>query len=362
MNAYVQSGAKDASVRVQELFERMIRLGQEHSNPEMLPDKISYTTLMKAWIQEEAPGYAERVEQLLKQMNDAYEKEGMMTLKPDVVSYGCAIDAWSRGGDAASVFRAEALLRQMERLSEKGDVTLRPNDFCFNSVINAHSKAGNAQEAESVLQRMEDSYQAGNRRAKPDSVTYTSCIDAWARCRGTVEQDPVLRSQALFDAMLERYKKGDEHSKPTAATFAALMMVLANHKSSNIYGFARKNLQVLQEHDVDLNSIAYNALLYACSREPSKKSDALELAITSYHSMKNQGIPVDSITYKSLLHVVHNLVEGEDERQRALEDVFSRCQHDGVVNDAILNTMQRFGLPTSMKHLMRRKSDDDNER
>lgn len=361
MNAHVQSGADGSAKRVEELFDRMTQLGREHNNPEMLPDKISYTTLMKAWVQEQAPGYAERVEQLLRQMSDAYEKDGIGALKPDVVSYGCAIDAWSRRGDATGIYRAEFLLRQMERLSEKGDKTLQPNDFCFNSIINAHSKAGNAEQAESVLHWMEESYRAGNRRAKPDTVTYTSCIDAWARV-DTTDQDPVRKSQQMFDTMVERYKEGDVDFKPTAVTFTALMMVLANHNAPQVSRFARENLCTMEELDIAMNSIAYNALLHACSCAIAAKHDALELAITSFHTMKKKGIETDSYAYNSLLYVVNNLVEGEDERQRALEDVFNKCQQDDMVNDIILATMQRFGLPTSMKHLMSNRNATSNNK
>ena len=347
MNAHACSGEEGSAKRVKEIFDRMIQLGQQHNNSEMLPDKVSFTTLMKAWIKEQAPGYADRVEQLLKQMSVAYENEGNHALKPDVVSYGCAIDAWSKSGEPNAIFRAEGLLRQMERLAEKGDATLRPNDFCFNSMISALSKAGDAEKAESVLQWMESSFQNGNRCAKPDAFTYTSCINAWAQYAST-EQDGVMRTQSLFATMVNRYKEGDAAYKPTAATFTALMMVLANHKSPEVARFAKEKLLVMEELHVPLNAIAYNALLHACSCATEGKRDALELAIISYHAMKNKGIAANSITYNTLLHVVNNLVEGEDDRQRAFEDVFRKCQEDDKVNEIIRATMVRFGLPEDL--------------
>jgi pentatricopeptide repeat protein len=299
---------------------------------------------MKAWVKAQEPGYAGRVEQLLKQMNDAYEKQGIHALKPDVVSYGCAIDAWCRSGEPNAIFRAEGLLREMERLAEKGDATLRPNRYCYNCIINVHSKAGNAEKAESVLQWMEDSYLYGNRHAKPDVVSYTSCIDAWSRNQST-ECDAVRNSQKLFVTMVDKYREGDMECKPSVATFSALMMVLANRHSPEVARYAKENLRVMQELDIQLNTIAFNALLYACSCATAGKGDALELAITSFNTMKNKHVIADSLTYNTLLHVVRNLVEGEDERQRALEDVLRKCQEDGKVNENIRATMARFGLP-----------------
>jgi len=360
MNAHVRSSEEGSAMHVERLFDRMTRLGREHSNPDMLPDKVSYTTLMKAWMKDQEPGYAASVEKLLRQMTDAYEQDGIAALKPDVISYGCAIDAWSRSGESDAIFRAERLIREMERLAEKGDANLRPNSFCFNSIINAHSKAGNAEQAESVLRWMQESYQGGNRSVKPNAISYTSCIDAWARCTST-EQDCVRRSQQLFATLVDKYKEDDPDCKPTAATLAALMTVLAHHKSSDVARIANENLQVIADLDIEPNAIAYNALLHACSCASADKSEALKLAITSFHTMKSKRIPVSSVTYKSLLNAVNNLVEGEDARQRALEDVFRKCQEDDKVNDTIMSTMKRFGLPTSFKHLMNRKESSDND-
>ena len=112
----------------------------------------------------------------------------------------------------------------------------------------------------------------------------------------------------------------------------------------------------MQELDIELNEISYNALLHACSCATNDKEESLKLAITSFHTMKKNRIHVNSITYNSLLHVVNNLVEGVDGKQRALEDVFRKCKEDGMVNDVIISTMERFGLPTSMKHLVNSES------
>lgn len=360
MNAHVQNRNEKSAARVEELFNRMVRLGKEHNNPEMLPDKVSYTTLMKAWIKEQSPGYAERVEELLMEMTKSFEKEGNVSLKPDVVSYGCAIDAWSRSGEPNAIERAESLLRKMEHLSEKGDFSIRPNSFCFNSIINAHSKAGNAENAESILKWMEDSYSNGNRLARANSITYTSCIDAWARSESS-EKNAVLQSQLLFVDLVEKYKQGDAECKPTPTTFSGLMMVLARHRSPEVARIAKENLQTMQDLNVRLNVIAYNSLLHALSCTKSGKDEALILAITSYNIMKKEGVGVDSITYNTLLHVVNKLVEDDDARQRSLEDVFSKAQEDNLVNNEILSTMEHFGLPTSMRHLIRRAEENEGD-
>jgi pentatricopeptide repeat protein len=353
MSAHVRSGEKGSAHRVQELFDRMTRLSKQHSNPEMLPDRVSYTTLMQAWIQERDIGFAERVEQLLNEMSKAFQDTRQASLKPDVISYGCAIDAWSKSGEPNAANRAETLLRQMQRLYEQGDASLAPNDTCFNSIINTHSKAGNAEQAESVLQWMEESYRNGNKSAKADSVSYSSCIDAWARCELV---DAVDRSQALFVTMVDKYNQGDTKCKPSAMTFTSLMKALANSGSPDAARLAKENLRVLQELGVQLNTIAYNALIYACScatGDASAKYDALELAMTTFHTMRtNKSIGVDFITYNSLLHVVSGLISDQDERQKALEDVFRKCRKDDKVHEIVLATMNRLASPLSVERLL----------
>jgi pentatricopeptide repeat protein len=350
MNAHVRSGNPGSADRVQELFDRMTRLGNEHDNPEMLPDRVSYTTLMRAWVLEGKSGFAQRVEDLLKELTAAFERTRQSTLKPDVVSYGCAIDAWTKSGEPNSADRAEALLRQMQHLYKLGDASLAPNDVCFNSIINAHSKAGNAEKAESILQWMEESFQDGNKGAKADVVSYSSCMDAWARSESA---DAVARSQQIFATLVDKYKRGDPKCEPSGSTFTSLMMALSKGKSPDVARLARENLRVFQELGIRLNTIAYNALIHACSCTSGDAHDSLELAITTFHTMRtNKDIGVDFITYNSLLHLVNGLITDDDERQAALEDVFRKCKEDGKVNEIVLATIKRIASPSTLERLL----------
>jgi pentatricopeptide repeat protein len=346
MTAHVRSGNPGSADRVQELFDRMTRLGRVHDNPEMLPDKVSYTTLMQAWILERKPGFAQRVEDLLNEMNHSRQS----SLKPDVVSYGCAIDAWTKSGERSAADRAEALLRQMQHLYKQGDKSLAPNDVCFNSIINAHSKAGNAEKAESILQWMEESLKEGNKGAKADAVSYSSCIDAWARSESV---NAAAKSQRIFLTLVHKCKQGDQKCEPSGATFTSLMKALSKSKSPDVARLAKENLKVYQELGIRLNTIAFNALIHACSCSSGDAHDALELAITTFHTMRtNKDIGVDFITYNSLLHLVDSLISDDDERQAALEDVFCKCKEDGKVNEIILATIKRIASPSTLERLL----------
>ena len=62
MNAYVRT-SKDAG-KVEEIFKRMEEIAEQRQIPSLFPDKISYTTLMRAWKAERKPGYLAKVENL----------------------------------------------------------------------------------------------------------------------------------------------------------------------------------------------------------------------------------------------------------------------------------------------------------
>jgi hypothetical protein len=188
---------------------------------------------------------------------------------------------------------------------------------------------------------MEESFKDGNKSAKANAVSYSSCMDAWARSESV---DAVAKSQQIFVTLVQKYKQGDQKCEPSCATFTSLMKALSKSKSPHIARLAKENLKVFQELGIRLNTIAYNALIHACSCASSgDANDALELAITSFLTMRsNEDSGVDFITYNSLLHLVDGLISDDDERQAALEDVFRKCKEDDKVNDIVLATIKRM--------------------
>jgi hypothetical protein len=148
-------------------------------------------------------------------------------------------------------------------------------------------------------------------------------------------------------------KQGDPKCKPSGSTFTSLMMALSKGKSPDMARLARENLRVFQELGIRLNTIVYNALIHACSCSSGDAHDSLELAITTFHTMRtNKDIGIDFITYNSLLHLVNGLISDDDERQAALEDVFRKCKEDDKVNEIVLATIKCIASPSTVERLL----------
>ena len=190
MNAYART-EDGATAKVEALFERMQQLASEHNNPGLLPDKLSYSSLMLSLTHEGRRGYADKVDALLKEMEDSPDE----SVQPDLIAYSVALDAWSKSGEAHAAERARAIPSRMT-----GPV--RPSTVCFNCLMNIYATEGKAEEAESVLEMMDRESRAGNPRTKPRSTDFATCINAWAKSDRLSECWE--RSSQLFNTMMDQ--------------------------------------------------------------------------------------------------------------------------------------------------------------
>ena len=80
----------------------------------------------------------------------------------------------------------------------------------------ARSKLG-PERAEAILKRMEQlGDQKGDNELKADVVCYNAVLNAWG---WSEDPDKVLRSQQLFEHMLELYRSGsNKYAKPDRIT------------------------------------------------------------------------------------------------------------------------------------------------
>jgi hypothetical protein len=99
-------------------------------NPQIAPDRISYTTLMRAHISLGKAGFAERVESILRHLR---QEESNSLAKPDAKMYSVVLDAWARSGDPNAHTRAEALVQQMNDDFAAGNMLVQPTIICMNS-------------------------------------------------------------------------------------------------------------------------------------------------------------------------------------------------------------------------------------
>ncbi|KAL7551563.1 hypothetical protein ACHAWF_014753 [Thalassiosira exigua] len=161
---------------------------------------------------------AEQAEQLLTSMERRYAEEGDHRIMPDCISYATVVNAYANCRDPRSGTRADVVLRRMTHRFLLGDTKCRPNAVAYTAAIKAHAAAIDATSAssgevgsegratmEASARRCEDLLHqlcllhqghGGDRSLKPTAVTFDLTTKALARVEDWegVERLKLLRS------------------------------------------------------------------------------------------------------------------------------------------------------------------------
>lgn len=106
----------------------MIQAGQ--SNPAVLPDAVTYSTVMNAWAR---AGQPERAAKVLRRMYDDYYLGGNEAAKPDLQSFNTVMKAYTQSDYEDVPVKAEAFFHSMRSLAGKGDLDIEPDTFTYAS-------------------------------------------------------------------------------------------------------------------------------------------------------------------------------------------------------------------------------------
>jgi hypothetical protein len=332
MNAYVRT-SKDSG-KVEEIFKRMEEIAEQRQIPSLFPDKISYTTLMRAWKAERKPGYLAKVENLLYSM----ESSEHVRMHPDSVTYSVVLDALGKSGDNNAGVRGESILHRMR---ERG---IAPNRICYNSILYAYTVMGDPVKAKEILEWMEREASNGNESVQPGGKDYSACIRAFAK-KGKSDEELFHDAGRLFQIVKDRYTHGDMSFRTDGSILTSLLVVLANCKVPNKAAAVKKAWNEAEEMDITFDRINYNTLLRACGSEAGSaeaKFEALELAVVSFQHMQRGPVGVDSFTFYYLMQCCSNLIADEDERKASIEEFFGICCEVGMVSFEVLSSFHRL--------------------
>lgn len=133
---------------------------------------ISYNTVIHAFAQN---GLYQEAEELLRRMQNNDENGGVV---PDTITYNSVLYAYAQSTDIDAPPKAEALLREM--MTEENEAQV--DTMSFNIVL--HAWAQSKQEraphrAQELLEHMEALSAAGNSKVKPDVYSYSIVIQAY---------------------------------------------------------------------------------------------------------------------------------------------------------------------------------------
>ena len=166
INAYANSGVAGASDKASQSLLHMESLHQLGYDG-VRPTTFVYNACMNAFAKDplikvvgedrDEPATAaqldraERAEQLLNSMERRYDKNvedvGIM---PDCISYGTVINAYANGDSMMSGERADVVFRRMIQRYLMGNENCRPNAVVFTAAIKAHLASMNATKLSSI--------------------------------------------------------------------------------------------------------------------------------------------------------------------------------------------------------------------
>lgn len=335
----------------------MTQLSQETNNHTLAPDKLTYTSLLRALVNEKVPNYLQKCASLLNRMESLAEG-GNRSVKPDAIAYSMLLNGYAREGNVQKV---QAMIEyMMER-------QVQPTTFTFNILLNAivrSRKQDAATRAEEVLRWMEREYTNGNEDCKPSIVSYVTCMNALAKSR---DNDRLDRAKNLYKEIVQRFRGGDSDFKPDLSVHGSLVTVIAR---SNAPDKVMQTLDVvsrMQEYGLSPNKIIYNIILSACAHTQCGADNkeveetrrvVLQVAVSTFQLLrKDKSLGgADSNAYKALLHVADNLIRDDAERLASVEDLFRKCCEDGQLNQWVLQALVQVAPGPHFWKLVQKKS------
>ena len=347
-NSMIAAWARHGNVPMaMKWLHRMRQIGQE-------PDLAAWNSLLTAHAKHDdriaaTPGpkgnmaaMAEQAEALLYQMKQLYDK-GYLKDPPDVISYSTVLDAWAQRAwkNPKAAQRAQQLLQRMEEQSRHGrnGEFPAPNIISYNTVIQAHGRAGNPERAEQLfLGLLEKDH------VRPNEITITAVLSAWSQvgtweaaeraerilkeiiprmgltpdiyafcaclaCWAKISSQPraMDRAQALFD---ELRASPLPHLRPDVVAYTNLMNVYGKYdEPEKVESLLQDMLQSQsathspsREDDRRKPNVhTFSVIILAWAR--SSRRDGIERAERWLYRMQDEfGIRPNVVSYSTVLH------------------------------------------------------------
>lgn len=254
-------------------------------DPQHQPDSVTYTTLIHGWSRgvrnlarlPEAGYRAEQLLQQLEQLPPNRQRKGFSHTK----CYNSVITAWSRSGEAIAAEKVEALLSRLEGKYFSGVTTARPSKTTFLCVIGAYAKAripDAEQRCDALLQRMSYYRDLELEDLEPDQAVYNAVLNALAK---SCQPSAVEKAEEILTMM---QTSPDPRLKPNIVTYATVMD--CHTKCGE--GSARRAEELLRfvegtyrsgDETLQPNAVFYSAILqaWAKSATPEGATKAEEL-------------------------------------------------------------------------------------
>ena len=290
------------------LMEDLLRQYDRNKDPDLVPDRIHFNSLIDAWAKSGEKGAAERAEGVLNKMRILSKETRNPSLTPDATSYTSCIHAWAKSNDPLAGARAELILERMRKMYEAGDPKMKPNLLSYSAVLDclANTRSiDSADRAEAILGRIMGRYKKGDKDMMLNAISFNTVINAFAK---SGDKDAAIKAEAVFDRMKS------VGVQPTARTFSCLISTWTNSRDSSAGEKAEKYLLKMNslyeagddscKPDTTMFSAAINA--WSTSKDPHSisRARAILTEMKRLEAAGHSGCSPNEITYCSLLNVI----------------------------------------------------------
>ncbi|KAL9189384.1 hypothetical protein ACHAXT_009059 [Thalassiosira profunda] len=378
--------------------EEIVKRMEANDNPDLRPDTISYTSLVRCWIDSGHANMADRAEEIVEHTNRRY-KEGFDECKPDVTLYNVAMDAlaksgqrdaaeraeallnrmldqyyagesnlapntqtfataiqaWARSSNPHGAMKAEKLLRTMHQLEETG-LSVAPNTIAYSTCIMAWRRVGGSEAGEranALLRKMEESEERGLTSMKPNCMTYTNAMEVWVRSQ---HPDSLERVEEILQRMMARSDRGESESAPTTTTFNVVMKAIQHsphptkHQKAERLLHRMKELHKRGDSAVKPDTITYNSFFSACAMtrgNAETKINAFSALLSALIELQEHThLRPDLYTWPAVWKATRNLLDTRRDATHVtwINRIFDLTIQSGFVNEYLWNNL-RNNLP-----------------
>jgi hypothetical protein len=282
--------------RTEHLLRRMQRQHEWSPNCFPAPDLASYNCCISAWTNIGGPEALQRASSLVNEVENAY-LSGNVALKPTKVTFNSFLAAVAKSHRPDAVEKAEAILTRMEHAGVQRDI------YTYNTFLNVLARQDcttgeNADRAMLILKTMEDEYRRGNETLRPNAFTYNTVIKAVGKGLG---QDAPIRCERLLQRMVHLSEnQGRYDLRPGVLTFTTVLDAWARSGRKDVLLRMEKVIDMMEGFAIP-NVVSFNTILSAISK--SGLPDAGLRAETVFRRLQASGDAVapNNFTFSTII-------------------------------------------------------------
>jgi len=312
------------------------------------PNNITYTSCILAWARTNTMQAPEKAESILNRLIRSYEESNDEDLRPTSMAFSACIHSYARSRRSDSCIRALEILQRLKPFGNADTLT-------YNTLLNVCSKSQDRKESNKLALQLWDSM--GDCGVEKDSVTYSTLIDTITR---DGETECIEMAIDLLEQMIDQWKSGKSHLKPSILSFTDILNGYAkssqSKKSEKAHKIFQRALELsnIQGSEIKPDVRFFSTFINVCANETGDVADR-RMALTSalqafelFSSNTDQYGKPNHYTFSALLKACGRLAEDIPERSRLLERVFTQCRNEKQVSKSVVYRIQR-AFPKSLR-------------